>query len=251
MRLWAVLLSLITAGLAAAELKEVRKTVPLAAGGRLSIDTHCGSIRVDGWDSQQAEIYARVEDADWELLRRPDKVKDTEIQIDALSENSVRIRTDYHKVNTWLFGDLPQVHYTVRMPRTARLVIKDHRSEIEIRGLQSDIEVDTYRGALRVRDLDGSIQYHSHRGEADIRFANLARNSRIDTYRAEVEVWIPRGRGFQIDSDLGRRASLKSDFPVPVKIRDRHGKDYYGPVNGGGPSLRFKSYRGSLRLRQL
>ena len=47
-------------------MKEVHKTVPLAADGRLEIATFKGSVDVSVWDRSEAEVSARIE-ADDEL----------------------------------------------------------------------------------------------------------------------------------------------------------------------------------------
>jgi hypothetical protein len=255
--LFVVAAGLWCAGLRGEPVKEVRRSVPLGADGRLIIETERGSIRVEGWDALQAEIHARVEDESY-FLRDSEAVRETEIKIDA-SPDSVRIKTDYSRLGQrgWgLFGFLnyavehPAVHYRIRMPRTARLRIRDHRSETEISNLRSDLELETYRGTVDVRGLDGAIEFKSHRGRALVKMVNLARNCRLETYRGEITLMLPRDRGFQLDSDLGRHAGLSSDFEIPTRNLTRDHKQYRGAVNGGGPNLRLKSERGTLRLKR-
>src|SRR5713226_2242981 len=106
------------------EVKEVRKTLPLARDGRVSIHTFKGSIDVKTWDSAQVEIYARVE-PDGTGDGWKEKIQDTEIRIDA-SADSVRIESDYKRVQQrpshfWSFfdgdnGTLPMVHYRLKIP---------------------------------------------------------------------------------------------------------------------------------------
>ncbi|MBI3697427.1 MAG: hypothetical protein HY238_21660 [Acidobacteria bacterium] len=171
--------------------KEVRKTVDLNPDGQVAIDTYKGSITVKAWDNSRVEIYARVEPdgtaRDWK-----EKIEATEIRIDD-SPDSVRIKTDYEKVKQlsrrrlslfdWEDGTLPLVHYTIQMPRTARLRIKDYKSKTEIGSLRSEVDVDTYKGEVRISDLDGSLSLNTYKGEARVRFANLARRSRFETYK--------------------------------------------------------------------
>ncbi len=244
--------------LVGAQPKEVRQTLALTAGGRLVIETERGSIRVEGWDNAQAEIFGRVEDDSY-FLRDLSAVRETEIRIEA-TPSQIRIRTDYSRVRErgWgLFGFLaytiehPPVHYRVRMPRTARLTIKDHRSETTVAGLKSDLEMETHRGWVDVRGHDGAVEFKSHRGEALFKLAGLPRASRVETYRGDITLSLPRDRGFQLDADLGRHGSLSSDFEIPNKNLSRDHKSYRGTVNGGGPDLRVKSERGTVRLRRL
>jgi hypothetical protein len=75
----------------AADVKEVRKTVELAADGRLRIDTFKGSIEVVPWDRPQAEIAALIEPDDSDYGHdQARKVRETEVRIDG-SGGSVRV----------------------------------------------------------------------------------------------------------------------------------------------------------------
>ncbi len=248
MRVAALLLAAGAWAWAASDVKEVQKTVPLAPGGRVSISTYKGTIRVSGWDNAQVEIKARIEpggdrDADRRL------VQDTEVRIDAFGD-SVRIKSDYPDDRWFHFGNtnLPFVRYDIRMPRTARLAIKDYKSETIVSDLAADLEIDTYKGEVRVSRLAGGFDYQSHRGEARVEFAKLGPTS-IDTYRGDVELRMPRASAFDLRTDLGRHARLDSDFPLVIRSTAGRERSFQGPVNGGGPRLRIKSYRGSFRLR--
>jgi len=251
----ALTLASATAGWAAdADVKEVRQTLPFARDGRVSIHTYKGSIDVKTWDSAQVEIYARVEPdgfgGGWK-----EKIQDTEIRIDA-SADSVRIESDYKKVERrsfdfWNFfdgndGTLPLVHYKIKVPRNAIVRIKDYKSKTEVTGLNSDLDIDTYKGTVAVSGLDGSLVLNTYKGEARAQFANLARRSRFKTYKGEIEILLPRDKGFDLDAEIGRRGSLDSAF----EVRMARGKSFHGSINGGGPALHLDGYRGTFRLRR-
>ena len=243
---------------AAGELeKQVNRTVPLAADGRLIVETEKGSLRVSGWDRPEVEIRARIEDQSY-FLRDPEAVRETDVKIDA-SPGSVRVKSDYSRLRGQGWGVLglfsfviesPAVHYTIRMPRTARLKIKDYRSETEVWDLKSDLEMETYRGSVDVRGLEGAVEFKSYRGLARIKMAAPPRNVRLETYRGDITLSLPRESGFQLDSNLGRHAGLYSDFQIPTRVGSRWAKAYRGAVNGGGPRLFVKSERGTVRLRR-
>ncbi|MBT5874089.1 MAG: hypothetical protein HOH43_11780, partial [Candidatus Latescibacteria bacterium] len=123
--------------------KEVVRSVALRSGGRVSIETFKGSVTVSAWDKSEVEIRAIVE-PDGRSRIREEAVEYTEILIDD-SPGSVFIESDYGGVQRNLGGDdgwgdgnsvtLPFVHYTIRIPKDARLNIDDHKSEISIDGL--------------------------------------------------------------------------------------------------------------------
>ena len=254
--------ALIAAGLLAAAFapaaasKEAHRTLPLAADGRLAISTYKGSITVTCWDKPEVEISARIE-PDGFHSDDDRKVTETEVRIDG-GGSSVRVKSDYERVREHGFwgvfgfsqGSLPFVHYTVRMPTTARLEIEDYKSVMRISGLRSDLKLHTYKGTVEVERLDGAADIDTYKGEVRVAFSRYPRASRFKTYKGSFDVRLPRDSRFELDADGGRRGEIDSDFAVARSSGGRRRSERsYGSVNGGGPTLRFVSTRGSLRLR--
>lgn len=242
---------------AAQESREIRKTVPLKDDGMVSIDTYKGSINIESWDRKEVDIVVRIESDEFSH-EDDEKVQDTDISIDATS-SGVRIKTDYDKVKKshsfWGifegdFGNLPLVHYTIKMPAKARLKIKDYKSTISIGELRSTIVLNTYKGEVEIKALDGGLELETYKGDCLIQFAKLAEKSTFETYKGTIEILLPSASAFELDADIGKRGSLDSDFTLRSSVRGRHDDDnsYRGNINGGGPLLRLNTYKGEFRL---
>ncbi len=243
----------------ASDVKEVHRTVPLDRDGRLRVKTYKGSVTVATWDQPQAEISARVEpDGDDRYDR--EKVKWTEVRISG-SGSSVEIKSDYDEVKYhdrhflgffgFHTGSLPFVHYRIQMPATARLEIEDYKSETKIADLKSDLKLHTYKGTASIANLDGAAEIDTYKGQVHLDFSRFTRASRFHTYKGDFEVRVPRDSRFDLDADAGRRGEIQSDFAMTTRASRHHRQRASGAVNGGGPELRFSTYKGSLRLRQL
>lgn len=248
-----LLSALVPAAQARAASREVHKTVPLDASGRLSLSTYKGSVSVSAWERPEAEITARIEpDGD-----RPQDVKNverTEIRIEG-GGGSVRVESDYDRVHEhhlfWFMDEirLPFVHYTIRMPATARLEIEDHKSDTKVAGMKSDLRIRTHKGTVQVNGHDGAVDAETHKGDIRVEFARYSRASIFATHKGTIDVRLPRDSRFELDADGGRRGEVSSDFAVVTQRRSRHGgESLRGPVNGGGPTLRFESSRGVFHL---
>jgi hypothetical protein len=245
----------------AADVKEVRKTVDLAANGRLSIDTYKGWIEVSTWDRPQAEIYARVEPDDSDTDRhQADKVRETEISIEG-SGSSVRVKTDYERVRSHHFhffpfwgdsGTLPFVRYAIKMPRTARLQIHDYKSQTRIAGLASELDMTTYKGDVAIREMDGPVRLETYKGDVQAEYARFAA-SQFETTKGSIDVALPRQTAFSLDADMGRRGDLRNEFgSIERTMTGRRRHDYSvrdARINGGGPSLVLRTNKGELRIR--
>lgn len=227
MRAAVVALTVVSA-LNAADYKDVNKTVPLSPTGAVTIENHKGSIHIGTWDRPEIEIQARIEAESGTSMDRR-RFDATEILIDS-SAGSVHIRTEYPDWCCDDSGSNPEVRYTIRMPRAVHLTIHDHRSDTEIAGLEGPLQMDTHRGTVQVH------------------FTAFNGNSSVETHRGTVDLFLPRASRFDLETDMGRHATLDTDFAVISRLAGRRDGSMHGAVNGGGPALRLTTHRGSVRL---
>lgn len=240
--------------------REIRKTEPLKSDGRLFLDTYKGSVSVTCWDKPTVEIVATIEADDMSRYAER-KVEETEVRIETTG-STLRVKSDYKHVRNrggsfWdlLQGDsgsLPYVHYRITMPQTARLEIKDYKSEMEISGLRSDLRLETYKGSAEVRDLQGSLHLDTYKGEVEVEFVDLRGRSSVETYKGTIDLRVPRNQGFEVDAELGRNARFDSDFDIdrPVQKRKSRDREFRSEVNGGGAVMVLKTSKGTIRLAE-
>jgi hypothetical protein len=181
-------------------------------------------------------VSVRIEEDSVSWFAQP--VSRSDVRIDATASH-VRLESVSDSL-PWLFsGNAPDFHYNVRIPRRANLRIKDYKSDADIDDLQAELELETYKGSMRVREHSGSLRVNTYKGTVRADFRDFRGNSSFDTYKGNIELGLPRGSGFELRNDLQRKAALDSDFA---------GNRRNGAVNGGGPDLRLKSYKGRFRL---
>ena len=191
------------------------KTVDLAAGGRLTLETFKGSIELTSWNQNKVEIVARIEpgdDVSSEYAQR--SVEATEIDVWG-SGRSLSIRSNYEDVpcredadRGWGLGNcsktLPYVHYQIKAPHNLSIRLEDHKSEIDISGFDGDLDLDTHKGTVKLTDLTGEIRLDTHKGRVEasglsgdirlntlrgrIRLAGLRGRVRVETHRGEVSI---------------------------------------------------------------
>lgn len=272
-----VVLALPMAGLAQNTVKDFKQTVDLNAGGRLTLKTFKGSIKLTSWDRNQVEIVARIEPGD-DVSEgyAEESVAATRIDISG-SGSSVRIESDYADVpctrgfrffgiNTGCSKTLPFVHYVIRAPRQLDIRVDDHKSEIFLEQFRGAIEVDTHKGFVEAEDLTGALRLRTHKGRArldgirgrldiethkgEVRIVadEIDGRSRMETHKGTISLTLPASQGLDIRAQLGRRADFHSDFALTSKAFGRGRIE--GSINGGGPLLTIESYKGEIRLRQ-
>jgi len=188
-------------------------------------------------------------------------VQETEIRITGEGDE-VRIKTDYSRLRSHhrgffgMFDDninQPSVYYTIKMPKTARLTLKDYKSKSTVADLQSDLRIDTYKGEVEVSNLTGSVELKTYKGDSRVSFSKLAGDSEFESSKGNVEITLPKSTGFVIDYDLGRRAGFRTDFAVESVSRARHRREEARSsetVNGGGPHIHLSSDKGDFSIRE-
>lgn len=271
-----------------AQAQRLTDTVSLAPDGAVSIDNHEGSITVTTWD-RNAVQYAVAIDAP----EGSDAFRNTEIEVDH-SNRSLRLATtqrDRDDDGSWFSwsGDIANVHYTIQMPRTARLTIDDHASDIAVTGLQAALRIDTHDGPIQVADqqgevtidshesrmdltnltgaltidthegdltvenLRGGLELDTHEGTATVTFAALTGDVEIDTHEGRFTLAVPGDTGFDLRTDFHDDVDLDSDFDMAsLRITDDEEDDvnYRGAVNGGGPRIDLEAHDGRFTLRR-
>jgi len=251
---------LLSPALLASGVKEVHETVPLDASGTLTIETFKGSITVTTGSGAEVRVTARIE-PDGDSADQARKVEETRVAITGRG-GSVRVRSDYDSVKKrfgfFSWGDdarLPFVRYEITMPKTARLVIEDYKSDISVAALSSSLQLETYKGRVTLHGVEGPAKLTTYKGDMRVEVPRLADDLTLSTYKGTYEVTLAKDSRFSLDADTGRRGSFESDFAMTShasgKSWSRHGNggDVRGDVNGGGPRIAFDTYKGSLRLR--
>jgi hypothetical protein len=237
--------------------KEVEKTVALDRDGRVSIETYKGTLRVTGWDRAEVQVAARVESDDGcgDSKFQAEMVRDTEVRIEG-GGSSLSIESDYRRVKErhwgWFFGScssLPFVQYTISMPKSARLEIKDYKSSITLADLVSEVRLNTYKGEVRADGLGGPVRLDTYKGDVRMGFTKVSGDMRFETYKGEIELTLPKDARFSVAADVSGRGSLDSDFPVLLRTGSRSRSHIEASANGGGPELSLHTYRGTFKLR--
>jgi hypothetical protein len=239
--------------------RDVSKTLPLAAGETVRVETYKGSVKVTTWDKAEVAVEARIEadDSCGSAERQAKWVEKTQVVIEK-ETGGVSIKSDYdalEEASSW-FGNCtarPFVRYTIRMPRSAALKIKDYKSDLFVQGLAADLAIDTYKGNVDIGGLAGALRIDTYKGEVNAEIVRLSGEVHGETYKGSIVLRLPAAAAFELAAE-SNRGSLNVEFPAPVTDASarsrRHGLVARGAVNGGGPRVSLKTEKGSLALRK-
>ncbi len=107
------------------------------------------------------------------------------------------------------------VEYTLRVPRTARVEVEVHESEIQVQGLNGPAALGTHDGSIRLTDQSGATEIESHDGpiqveghsgplavsphDSSIRLRSVDGRVTIDARDSEIDAEDLRG-GLEVDT---------------------------------------------------
>ncbi|MFC2133096.1 hypothetical protein ACFLR4_02905 [Bacteroidota bacterium] len=230
--------------------KEFEETYQMNKSGKVSIDTYKGSILVETWDKAEVEVYALMEaDDNWDCTDPDEQLRDVEIDV-SNSSSYVRIKSDYDNRNSRGCNTLAFVHYKIKMPKTAELDINDYKSETEIKNVKGYIDIVSYKGRIDISGFDGGLDLETYKGNAKVVFVNFSDDSSFDTYKGDIDIYLPDDTKFSLDVDLEKKADFECDWDIDARsssLRKRD-LDFKGDVNGGGSYIELSSYKGNIRI---
>ena len=262
----------------------VRDTVSVEEGP-LVLENQSGSITISPWDRDVVAYRARIVSEQMETPVEQTRIdvdsSDGSLSL-ATNYDEVEAQWTFGPKSFGYVKTNPAVHYTVRVPPSTALQIDDHESSIDVSGLSGTVRIDTHEGPVRLTNqrgraevsahegrmvlreisgniivdthegtatidgLSGRLDLETHEGRADVRVDSL--NEIVaDTHEGTIVLSVPATAGFDLSTDLGDDAELRSNVDL-TSIRQEEG-DYQGAVRGGGPLVRLSSHEGRVTLR--
>jgi len=229
--------------------KEFHKTVPLAANGSVSLETHNGSIEVAPWAQASVGIDAKIEPAPNGSY--PQDVNVTDVKVTG-SGGSVSIVSDYDRVpdhgilGISIYRELPLIRYVIHVPATAQFHITNHNASTQITGVHGDVRVRTHNGATTLRAIEGPIDVESHNGNVDADLARVPSRMAFESHNGNVTVHLPADARFNLRSSA-HHSHFDCDYPMTQHVS---GDEMRAAVNGGGPELKIDVHNGDVRIKK-
>jgi len=134
-------------------------------------------------------------------------------------------------------------------------------SDVIISNIVGDIDVHTFRGNISVDRQKGSALLYSNRGNIKISFSEILKGSNniIESQGGDITLVLPgqASVSLKIKCDIGGYEKFESDFDLkplnassfPLGTFDK--KSLYRSINGGGPPIYVRTFRGSVKIKSL
>ena len=224
----AALLLAITASPALAGQKEtetIDRTAPIGANGSLKLKNFSGAVRITGTDSHEVVIHA---------VRRAKRAQLDNIKLDIVtSGTSVTIEANKRDPNWQEKNDnVVETDFDIKVPYGTQLDLYSFSGRIDVTGVRASINAETFSGDVML-DVATASDLPALTGET---FSGDIRLKVNDNASGKVEF-----NSFSGDVD--------SDLPIAMKSNRR--RNVTGDIgSGNGPTLKFKTFSGDLRIQK-
>lgn len=245
-----VLAALVAAVTVTAAVREpFEKVLPLAEGGRVSLENVNGTVRVNGWERAEVRVEA-VREADTRQCL--DKLS---IEVEAVG-SAVRIKARYPDSDGWFSGFAGcecRVDFTVSVPRGAELDgIEMVNGDVEIAGVTGEVHAENVNGDVIIDGASGRVEASTVNGGIDVALGAFGPRGlvELDSVNGRVVLSLPAGAGAEIRAE-SVNGGIRTDFGLEEKRHRFVGSELEGTIGDGSGRVRIETVNGSISIRKL
>ena len=226
---FALVLSLVTPQAALAAQKEtetVDRTVSIGDRGTLKLNNFSGDVRITGTSGGDVEIHA---------VRRASRERLDNIKLEITTNGSTvsieankRVPDDKEK-NT----NVVETDFDIKVPKGTTLNLDSFSGKLEVTGVTGEINAETFSGDI---DIDAAA-------------AGQVPPMTAETFSGNIQARVPASASGKVRFN-SFSGSVRSDLPIDMGSRTKR-RDFSGDIgNGSGPTLRFTTFSGDLRIQK-
>jgi len=147
-------------------------------------------------------------------------------------------------------GNDVSVEFTVRIPKGVRVTVSSVNGELEVEGVESEVNASTVNGSVIARSNGGPVRAKTVNGSLTIRTTTLGNGSLdYETVNGAITLEIPENSSADVELRTVN-GGISTDFPLTIEGRFSN-RRVRGTIGKGGQLLRLTTVNGSIRLRKV
>jgi hypothetical protein len=259
---WIALSSLLISTMAAAETKKAApRTLPLKAGGLLSLENIDGDVTIEGWKREEVLINATKTGAAKSLDRIKILVESTEDRVQ-ISTEYVESHLEYlHEEGEYLesrlrelesFSSQGSIEYTIKAPLNAiRDGIEHVNGSLTIKGMTGRVSLSTVNGSITANDLADSAEIETVNGDILLSFDQMKDGQTVDlsTVNGAITVQIPPKANADVYAET-LNGEITTEFELAMERGQWIGSSMEGRLGAGGAYIALETVNGSIAIKK-
>jgi hypothetical protein len=222
------------------------RTYELAAGGEVSIRNRGGTIQVLGVDGSTVEIRARRTARAVSDAAARDLLSRLGIDEDAASD---RVEVNTRGVDGILIGASWEVHYAVRVPRTAAVQLRAAGGSVDVREIGGRVVANVTNGSVTGAGLTGGVEVRTTNGNAAIELSGVGSDLvEIRSSNGNIEFRLPAGANANLlATATNGTVDVAEDVPLEP-MGEQSARRVRGRVNQGGTPIEIAVVNGRAKI---
>lgn len=223
---------------------QINKTVTLAPGSNVKIQSINGLVSIETWDSNQAEINISVRASDTAAMeRRPIIIENT--------PNSLTVRVVEDREGRRRGDDQGWVRHEARLklPKSVNLKVSSVNGKVDVGAITGEVGVSSVNGGVVVAQAGTATELSSINGGISVSLLRLGEGGlRVHSVNGGVKIGLPSETNAEIDVH-SINGGINSDLQITVVGEMKRGQ-LRGRVGDGGPPITISSVNGGVELRR-
>jgi DUF4097 and DUF4098 domain-containing protein YvlB len=217
----------------------------IAATGRFTVQSvHNGEVTVRGWTRSEVRVRVKVMAGSSRALSRVRT---------SITPGRVSFDGPEDSFFGWLTGDAWSVDIEVFVPHNTDVIAEAHNGRVRVSDIAKRVEAHSHNGDTRLERIAGDVRSSSHNGSMTVELAGEAVSTRrveLENHNGSIAVAMPRGFSASVSTEA-HNGSVRTDFPMSMRILNGGHGDQDFTIGSGGMRLRLRTHNGSIRVRQL
>ena len=226
----------------------------LPAGRALEIRTVLGTIEAAGSTGDSVRVFAVREgdgrgDVQVRALDRGNRITVCASHPSSDADGVIGCGTAVPTVNgrKQLRSDA-RVNFRVELPKGMRLIARAVDGGVQLKGLESDVEVSTVNGNVDIQTT-GAAEAVTVNGDIEAAIGRLAaQDNAFKTVNGSVTLLLPQELGAMISA---ASVTGKVNTDLPIQVRESKRSKLSGTLGAGGPELSVKTVAGDVQLKRV
>ncbi|HUF46506.1 MAG TPA: DUF4097 family beta strand repeat-containing protein [Vicinamibacterales bacterium] len=237
-----VALCLLPGRAAAQETERVERTLRLPENGTLSLRNFSGDVRITATTGRDVVIKA---------VRRATRDRLDHITLEITESGSTIAIEANRRDEGWRDreNNVVETEFDIQVPAAARLDVQVFSSDVTVTGVTARQQIRTFSGDITLEGATGALVLRTFNADirADLTRAGNEPDIEAETFNGSIDVRLSKDARGRVEFSTFS-GSLDSDVDLTLRSSRRRNTSADLPA-GTGDMLRFKTFSGSLRIR--
>lgn len=216
----------------------VTKTYALAPGASVSLKNISGSITVEGWDEERAEV---------KIIKHGGSAEERRAVGIREESNAMHLSLERPLVGG---GDI-EVEYEVKLPRTLKAIeISSMHSDVKLSNVEGAISVELKQGDISLTDVSGGFNLKTIQGDTTVEVDELRGDaaSKIESIAGDIELHFSGAANADLKAET-LTGEIGVDDGLGLKVEKRMmGEQATGRLGDGKHQVSIKAIKGDIKI---